>query len=53
MKSYKSHCDCKHEFQDKEHGKGVRVCNPTKGSVPQGSKQVRCTVCSKLHTVKE
>jgi len=32
-------CTCKHELQDKIHGKNRRVCNPTtKGTG-------RCTVC--------
>ena len=40
-------CDCKHEFQDKEYGKGNRMHNPIikKQGVPQ---QYRCTVCEKV-----
>ena len=35
-------CDCKHEFQDKEHGKGNRVHNQKKDS-----SKAKCTVCGK------
>lgn len=35
-------CDCKHEFQDKTYGYGMRVHTPTKS----GSN--RCTVCNKI-----
>jgi hypothetical protein len=35
-------CECKHEGQDKLHGKGNRVFN----SCSNGSK-IRCTVCDK------
>lgn len=39
-------CDCKHEVQDKIHGKGKRVMNQVKEK--QGEKAVfRCTVCRK------
>lgn len=31
-------CSCTHEAQDKIHGKGLRVFNPT-------TKGARCTVC--------
>ena len=37
-------CDCKHDYQDKKHGKGQRVAN----HAPK-SKAYRCTVCGKLH----
>ncbi len=38
-------CGCKHEGQDKMHGKGKRVVNLTKkGSLV---KIYRCTVCGK------
>ena len=33
-------CTCKHTYQDKKYGKGMRVWNLT-------SKGVRCTVCGK------
>jgi hypothetical protein len=32
-------CNCKHEFQDKEHGKGIRIANVSKKG------NVSCTVC--------
>ncbi|UAW01145.1 hypothetical protein [Vibrio phage PhiImVa-1] len=35
-------CSCKHAFQDKEHGKGIRVANV-------GVKVYTCTVCGKEH----
>jgi len=42
-------CTCKNEYQDKEHGKGNRVHNPTKKVA--GSKPVyRCTVCLQERT---
>ena len=37
-------CNCKHEYQDKVHGKNMRVFNPAK--VAQGKPLLyRCTVC--------
>lgn len=40
-------CSCKHEFQDREYGNGMRVCNgKNKGNKPDGW---RCTVCGKEH----
>jgi len=38
-------CTCKHDGQDKLHGKGMRVHNKTK--IGKGSTEVkyRCTVC--------
>lgn len=43
-------CTCKHEEQDKMYGPQVRIANlTTKGD--QASKDVRCTVCSKIHRV--
>ena len=34
-------CDCKHEYQDRKHGKGNRVMNKT------ANDNYRCTVCKK------
>lgn len=34
-------CTCKHEYQDKKYGKGLRVANNTK------LETWRCTVCGK------
>lgn len=34
-------CLCKHEYQDKEHGKGKRVFNK------MATGNYRCTVCGK------
>lgn len=45
-------CTCSHEFQDKAYGDKVRVANLTqKGSGNVATRIVRCTVCSKEHTV--
>lgn len=39
-------CTCKHNYQDKIHGQGNRVHNPTKG---RGSNvEWRCTVCNSV-----
>jgi len=46
----KVQCNCAHEFQDKEHGKNIRVANATKKQDQQRA-DVRCTVCSRIHTV--
>ncbi len=37
-------CDCKHEHQDAQYGKGKRSANRCK----QGAAH-RCTVCAKVH----
>jgi hypothetical protein len=37
-------CTCKHEYQDKKYGKGMRVANALQTS-KQGAKKYRCTVC--------
>lgn len=36
-------CSCKHDYQDKRYGVGVRVHNPLKAT--SGGLQWRCTVC--------
>lgn len=51
--TYKVQCTCKHEHQDKLHGQNVRLANRTKKPAPQGQVNVRCTVCSKEHIVRE
>ena len=38
-------CDCKHEYQDRKLGEGVRYANKT-AAVPA---KYRCTVCRKEH----
>ncbi len=46
-------CKCAHSQQDKMYGVGNRVANATLvGPHVAGQVQVRCTVCSKIHTVK-
>lgn len=43
-------CKCKHTYQDKKYGVGVRIATPVNKSAVAGSvKKVRCTVCSKEH----
>lgn len=37
-------CGCSNEYQDKKHGKGMRVCNEVK-TPPNTTPQFRCTVC--------
>lgn len=45
-------CTCSHEFQDQKYGDKVRVANLTqKGTGNIATRTVRCTVCSKEHTV--
>ena len=45
-------CNCVHTQQDFLYGKGVRVANATqKGS--DKTTDVRCTVCSKIHSVSK
>ena len=53
MKSFKVKCSCNHTFQDTEHGKNVRVANPTTKQYPDGIIEVRCTVCNAIHKVKK
>jgi hypothetical protein len=46
-------CGCKHEFQDAEYGKGIRVANIVNKSAKKDSVRVnvRCTVCAREHDV--
>lgn len=53
MKSFKVICNCKHVFQDHEHGKNIRVATPSTRKPSQDTRIVSCTVCGKQHTVKE
>ena len=53
MKSYKVICNCKHEFQDNEYGKNVRVATPSSHKPTQDTRVVSCTVCGKQQTVKD
>lgn len=40
-------CTCKHDFQDKTYGNGIRVFN-----VSYNNKEAKCTVCdSKLTSI--
>jgi hypothetical protein len=47
-----SNCSCKHEDQDNLHGKQERVMNHTSTKVPEGSVEIRCTVCGKEKVIK-
>lgn len=40
-------CNCKHNFQDKEYGKGMRVHNETKKK-PTALGGWKCTVCGSI-----
>jgi hypothetical protein len=40
-------CGCRHEFQDKEHGVGIRVHNLAK-KAHNGMPGYRCTVCKSV-----
>lgn len=44
-------CDCKHDAQDKLHGKGKRVHNRM-AIKTHGGEEARCTVCQKVKPVK-
>jgi hypothetical protein len=44
-------CTCKHEYQDKKHGKGKRVHNPLRSKSPGGKlTDWRCTVCGTVRS---
>lgn len=47
----KVQCSCEHQFQDQQYGKNVRIANTTSKQPSQDKIEVRCTVCSRLHTV--
>jgi len=40
-------CNCKHEYQDKQYGKGRRVANVTTKEVGKNKFVATCTVCNK------
>ena len=44
-------CTCENNFQDKTYGKNVRVANTTTRQPDISHIYVRCTVCSKEHSV--
>ena len=41
-------CNCSSEYQDKEHGKGNRVCNE---SGNKDRSQATCTVCGSVKNI--
>lgn len=47
-------CTCTNKFQDQTYGPQVRIANLTqKGGTTEDKRVVRCTVCSKEHTVSK
>ena len=40
-------CSCKHKFQDKRYGIGMRVHNPAVSKIDKDKKAWVCTVCNK------
>lgn len=46
-------CKCIHEFQDKQYGKQIRLCNLTTKSNSPTQDVIRCTVCGTLHQVNK
>ena len=51
--SYKMNCTCKHDYQDTQYGKGIRLATPCKGSNSPDRQTIRCTVCLKQIEVKK
>jgi hypothetical protein len=51
--AYKVKCSCKHKHQDELYGANIRVANPTTKAFPDGTLEVRCTVCNAIHKVKK
>jgi hypothetical protein len=48
----KIQCTCKHDYQSATYGAQTRIANLTqKGTGNAHTRVVRCTVCSKEHTV--
>ena len=48
MNTFILRCTCTHEWQDKQFGYGLRVCNYAPGN-KKTDKKARCTVCGKVH----
>lgn len=47
-------CSCKHEWQDRTYGNGVRIANKVdKANLPKGQIKVRCSVCTKEQVISE
>ncbi len=44
------HCSCKHDYQDKEHGYGLRVHNGCKSGTSGNG--WRCTVCGNVQEMR-
>jgi hypothetical protein len=43
-------CSCPHQFQDEQHGRGLRVFNVMKVDTPQ---LMRCTVCGNTKPIPQ
>ena len=41
-------CICRHEWQDKKYGAGMRLCNEVTNRSKAGGSH-RCTVCKRVH----
>lgn len=47
-------CNCTNEYQDKKYGRNARIANRLNKNKPgDGMAYVRCTVCSRIHSVSE
>ena len=46
-------CECENPGQDKIHGFGNRVFNPTLKEVSSTTRAYRCTVCLKIRTLSK
>ena len=51
--TFKQFCKCQHKFQDETYGKQIRVFNKTSKDHPDGTTEVRCTVCGTIQRVKK
>ncbi len=51
--TYKVKCKCNHPFQDKTYGNNTRIANGTSKIYPDGSRDVRCTVCNSIYRVSK
>jgi len=45
-------CTCQHDYQDKIHGKNLRVMNMTTKNKSAGMDTYRCTICLREQTVE-
>ena len=45
-------CTCKYSYQDKKHGKQMRVMNRKKKAEVGRRQEYRCTVCTSIHEME-